>query len=158
MCGKHSTWKPTSCFLLRSVLTKGLGIPISPRFSVSGLFKYWALPYCYLQAIGYDLSFTRNSARGEMKLRGTRECFGLWCITQARVFPSFPSSPADVFALLGFLFLESSAGISLDLNSCKYGSTEVSCIVQNHSHGMKMLFSFMLRTELKCEFPGLCAF
>lgn len=55
-----------------------------------------------------------------MKLRGARGCFVLWCITKARVAPSFRSSLASVFALLRLFFLESSpAGISLDLNLCK---------------------------------------
>lgn len=59
---------------------------------------------------------------------------------QTRIVLSFPSSPADGFALLGLHFLVSSpAGISLGLNLCKYRSTEVSCIVQNRSQGMKML-------------------
>lgn len=94
-----------------------------------------------------------------MKLRGARGCFGLWCITQARVVPSFPSFPDDVFALLGLLFLESSpAGISLDLNLCKYGSTGASCVAQNRSWNENAGFAHGLELSLNVNFLGFVHF
>lgn len=59
-------------------------------------------------------------------------------------------SPADVFALLGLLFLESSpAGINLDLNLCKYRSAEVSCVGQNQSWNENAGFAHGLELSLK---------